>query len=152
MTALLLSWSTLASAAVLTVDPSSSADHPTIASAIEAAESGDTVALVGGTYAECVNTLGKDLTFTGPSTGPAAVIDGTGLCWSTVVAEAEETLSFSDLTIANTGGRGLYFWGGTVGLESVVFEALGASDVSGLSLIHISSPRDYAASRMPSSA
>ena len=131
MTGILLWWLTPAHAAVLTVDPATGSDYPTIAAAVEAASSGDTVVLVSGTYAECVDTQGKDLTISGPTTTPAAVIDGTGLCWSTVAAENGETLSLDHITIANTGGRGLYFWESSANLESVVFEALGAADVAG---------------------
>ena len=50
-------------AATLTV--SSGGTYSTIQSAVDAASSGDTVQVSSGTYSDCVDLSGKDLTLTG---------------------------------------------------------------------------------------
>ena len=131
MTALLLAWGLPASAATLVVDPSDPTAHATIAEAVAAATSGDTLALAGGTYTECVDPGGLDLTLEGPPSGTPATLDGTGACADTVTVEAGETLTLRTLSVANTGGRAVRFADSTVVLDGVTIDGAGAPDLAG---------------------
>ena len=66
-----------ASAATLAVDPSSSAAYATIQDAIDAASTGDTITVVAGTYTECLDPGGLDLTITGDGSS-TTILDGNG--------------------------------------------------------------------------
>ncbi len=131
MTLLLLVLAGPAHAATLVVDPTDSAAHATISDAVTAANSGDTISVAAGTYAECVDSGGKNLTFEGPSSGSPATLDGTGLCTSALVVQSGESVTVRNLALANAGGRGLYFSASTVELEGVTVDGAGAADVSG---------------------
>ena len=63
-------------AATLTVGPS---DYPSIQSAIDAASSQDTISISSGSYAECLDLGGKDLSLEGSG---SVTIDGSA-CNST---------------------------------------------------------------------
>ena len=107
---LLLALSVPSLAATITVDPSDALAYATIQDGINAATDGDTVEIAGGTYYECIDTDGKDLTITGSS----ATVDGAGSCTSTVEVQGGETVTFSGLTIRNTTYRGAHTDNSTV--------------------------------------
>ena len=52
-------------ASTLSVDPSDSSAYATIQDAIDSAASGDVVEVVSGTFTECIDTSGLDLTIIG---------------------------------------------------------------------------------------
>lgn len=119
-----------AGAATLTVDPSSSSAYATISDAIDAASSGDTVAVVAGTYRECVVLGGLDLTVTGAGSG-STEIDPRGGCSFAVEASEGETLTLTGFTLTNAGQRGLYGDEATLVLDDVVFDGLGSGSAYG---------------------
>jgi MYXO-CTERM domain-containing protein len=91
-------------AAELTVDPADSGAYATIQEAIDAASDGDTVSVVAGTYSECLDPGGKDLTLAGPASGAVATVDGATACGSaeaTVTLDDGETWTVTDLTVLN---------------------------------------------------
>ena len=107
-----------ASAAKLQVDLSDASAYATINAAIESAQSGDTISIAPGTYAECVLPYGKSLTFEG--SGPDSTrIDGTGLCDNTLSIWNGETVQMSEISLQNRGGRGVYNYYSTLTLHEV---------------------------------
>ena len=94
-------------AATRTVDPGSTTAYATVQDAVDASASGDTIDVVAGTYTECIDLDGKDLTITGSGSG-TATLDGGGGCAFVLTAEGGEALTLSGFTIENAGARGLY--------------------------------------------
>jgi len=76
---LVLAWTGAAlSQTVWRVDGQGGGDHETIQAAIEAAQSGDRIAVAPGTYRESVNFQGKAIRLYSLAGAEATVIDGTG--------------------------------------------------------------------------
>ena len=71
-------------AASLTVDPSDPGAYATIEDAISDAVDGDTVSVTSGTYYECIDTSGKDLTLVGAGSS-ATTLDGASACTNAVL-------------------------------------------------------------------
>ena len=111
-------------AATLEVDPTDASKYPTITAAIEAAASGDSITVVAGTFAECVDPGGRSLDLSGAGAG-LTVIDGTGACGNTLIVDGGETLTVSDLDLVNQGGRGIYLYYSTLSLDGVVLRDSG---------------------------
>lgn len=118
-------------AATLTVAPGS---YETISAAIDAAESGDIIAVTGSTtYTECLDTAGKDLTIAGPSstTGTLPVLDATGLCASAVAVQGGETVWFQHIDVIIPGGRAFYLNASTLHLDNITVDGAGDSSIDG---------------------
>ena len=113
-----------AAAATLTVDPSDASAYATIQSAIDGAASGDTITVVAGTYAECIDLGGLDLTITGADS-TTTTIDGEGACDVAIVADGGETAILSGFTVHNTGAQGLSGLNSDFTLDDMVFDGLG---------------------------
>ncbi|MEO0603189.1 MAG: right-handed parallel beta-helix repeat-containing protein, partial [Myxococcota bacterium] len=117
-----------ASAANLNVDPSNPSAYQTIQAAIDAANPSDTIAIQPGTYPDCVDTSGKDLTLQGVA-GPAmtairveSLCPGQGFASSSaIVVENGETVRITGLTLYGRGGA-LWANGADVTLDSVVLD------------------------------
>jgi len=127
----LLLWGMTSHAATLTVDPATSGAYPTIGDAISAAETGDTLSLASGTFTECIDTAGKDLTIEGPTTGAPAIIDGTGLCTSAITVQSGETVVMRNLHATHGDGRAFSLSASTLSLASVEVSETGTADLSG---------------------
>ena len=56
-----------------TLNVSSSGTYSTIQSAVDAASSGDTILVASGTYGDCVDLKGKDLTLTGAGSSSSTI-------------------------------------------------------------------------------
>jgi MYXO-CTERM domain-containing protein len=113
-----------ASAATLHVDPDSVTSFVTITSAVDAASSGDTITIAPGTYSECVYPNGKNLSIVG--SGPDSTrIDGTGQCDNTLSLWNGETVTVSELSLQNTGGRAVYHYYSDLTLEEVTISNSG---------------------------
>jgi hypothetical protein len=87
---MLPSWAT-----TWTVTPGTS-----IQSTINASITGDTLELQAGTYNECLNPNGRNLSFVGIGT---VLIDGS-TCSTTLTLAGNEVVDVSDLEMKNTGG------------------------------------------------
>ncbi len=87
----------IAVAAEIIIEPSGTNDA--LFSAIQSANSGDSIVLRQGSYQECVNTLGKDLVIKGVD---GAQIVGNGSCATLIQVEAGEVW-IQDLTVSHKG-------------------------------------------------
>jgi predicted outer membrane repeat protein/parallel beta-helix repeat protein len=122
-------------AATLVVDPSDSAAYATVQEAIDEAATGDTIDIAAGTFTECVDLSGLDLTLSGAGSG-STTLDGAGGCSPVVLAEDGETATISGMTIENDGQRGLEGDEAILTLDDVVFDGLGnASSYGGAAYI-----------------
>ena len=117
-------------AATLTVDPSDSAAYSTISSAIEAAASGDGISVVAGTFKECFDTGGKDLTITGAGSS-STKLDGKGSCANAVTIQGGETVSISGFQVKNSGKRGLYLANSNVSMDDLIIKDAGSTSING---------------------
>ena len=118
-------------ASTLSVDPSDSSAYATIQDAIDSAASGDVVEVVSGTFTECIDTSGLDLTIIGDG-ATSTIIDGAGTCTYTVTVDSGVTVSIEDLGVTNLGYRGIYVDNSVLSLSGVEVEgAAGAPDVVG---------------------
>jgi hypothetical protein len=90
--------------------------YPTIAAALVAAKSGDTVRVAAGTYQECV-MLVDGVTLSGPEVRagqpPAATLDGTGTCRPVVFGDATilHGATIKGFRIINAGSFGIWLMG-----------------------------------------
>ncbi len=109
LAAMLAALAPAARAADWCVDPAGSPCYTTIAAAIGAAASGDTINIHAGTYHEWNLTVGKSLAFVGAGAGQT-IVDGSRN--NRVFYVTADGVSFSNLTIQNgsaTGsGGGIY--------------------------------------------
>ncbi|MEC8278492.1 MAG: right-handed parallel beta-helix repeat-containing protein, partial [Myxococcota bacterium] len=103
--------------------------YPTIQSAIQAAQSGDTIIIPSGNYSECLDLLGKNLSLEGNG---SATVTGSG-CTYTVVADQGEQLNLSGLTIDHTYGRGISAQNSntSIVLDNVSILSIGANSWDG---------------------
>jgi len=118
-------------AATLTVDPAGSSTYATIQDAIDAASSGDTVVIVAGTFTECIDTSGIDLTLIGAG-AMNTTIDGASACTSAVSIVAGETVSLEDLSIANSGYRAIEVDSSTAALVGISVHGAGTTSTTTL--------------------
>ena len=116
-------------AATLTV--SSSSTYTTIQDAIDAASSGDTISVSSGTYTECVDTDGKDLTITGASAS-TTTLEGSSSCTSgALIIAGGETVSFTNFTVENAYGVGISVDSSFATFEDLSVESSGKLSTSG---------------------
>lgn len=128
---LLLALVAPALASTLTVDPSDSTAYATIQGAVDdAASSGDIINVVAGTYTECLDFDGKDLTLTGAGSSTTTV-DGDGACSFVLVAEGGETIAISGFTIENDEEQGLETLNSDITASDLIFSGLGSDSDSG---------------------
>ncbi len=119
-----------AHAATLSVGPTGT--YASLAEAVDAAISGDTLSLEAGEHAGCVDLGGKSLTLQGAAGSAATIVDAGGLCEDALYAGAGEALVISGLTVRNAGGRGLRIEGGaSLVAADLVVDGSGASDLNG---------------------
>ncbi|MBO85628.1 MAG: hypothetical protein CL927_09730, partial [Deltaproteobacteria bacterium] len=123
----LLALASPAHAASLTVDPSDATAYSSVQDAIDASTSGDTIAIVAGTFSECIDTSGKSLTLRGTGAS-ATTIDGASSCTSAVTITRGEFVTLEDLAIDNAYYRAILVEASTVTLDTVRLEGLGYSD------------------------
>ena len=116
-----------ASAATLQVDPGDPMAHATIGAAIESAQSGDHISIAAGTYLECLLPNGKNLSFEGNGTESTRV-EGTGLCDNTLSMWSGETVTVSNLSLQNDGGRAVYQYYSYLTLNQVHIANSGNAD------------------------
>ncbi|HND00401.1 MAG TPA: hypothetical protein PKW90_30015, partial [Myxococcota bacterium] len=92
--------------ATLTVG-SSGAGYTSINAAIAASSSGDTITVAAGSYSECVDMAGKNLTIqgAGPNTTTLSAPSG---CANLFTADSGESFSLSGFRLLNSGNRLLY--------------------------------------------
>ena len=112
----------VARAATLTVDPVDATAHATIQAAVDAAASGDTIEIAAGTYAECVDTGGRDLSLVGTGGSGATTVDGSGLCSAAFTVDAGEIVSVTGLTVLNATNRSFRVDSSTLELDDAVVD------------------------------
>jgi len=127
----LLSLTGATMAATSTVDPSDSAAYATIQDAIDAASDGDIIEIVAGTFTECIDTGGLDLSLMGAGAS-STIIDGAGACTDAVSIVSGETVSLEELSVANAGYRAIKVDSSVVALVGVSVD--GAGTTSGATL------------------
>lgn len=94
-------------AATLAVDRSGGATYESIQDAIDAASSGDTITVAAGTYAECIDTSGKDLSIEGADVDDVT-LNPRGVCTNAISVLSGETVSISGMEIRNGSYRAVY--------------------------------------------
>ena len=121
---MLVLWMASAMAATLTVGGSGS--YSSIQDAVDDAQSGDTIVVSSGSYAEKVSISGLDLTVTGSGSTQVEVNPTyTGTVF-TIDVSGGETVSISGFTIVPTTGRGIEVRGeGLVELSDLVIDSPG---------------------------
>ena len=115
-----------AQAATLTVDPDDASAYASVAEAVSAAESGDSIEVVAGTYSECLDTSGKSLTLRGD--GEVAL---EASCDPLLSVYSGETIVLEDLTLTSSTGRTVYLYWSTIEASNVSFVDSGTGTVDG---------------------
>ena len=110
-------------AATFTV--SSTGSYTTIQSAVDVAADGDTISVSAGTYSECVDLGGLDLTVLGAS-ATTTIVDGGGCSDGAFSLTGGETAEISDLTITNSSYPAVVLDGAVLSMDSVVIESSGS--------------------------
>jgi len=126
----ILAWSGLAAAATLSVDPGDAEAYATVAGALGAAVDGDSVAIVAGTYVECLDTGGISVTLTGLDGSGSTALEGPDAC-DAVLSVAEGAVTLQGLTLENAHGRGLTVTGGSLEATDLVVTNSGRDDLAG---------------------
>jgi uncharacterized protein (TIGR03382 family) len=124
----------ITSAATLSVDPADGAAYATVQAAVTAASSGDTITIAAGTYAECVDTGGKDLALVGLYGSGATTIDGSHLCTTVaaITVDGGEDVSVTGVTVLNATFRSFKLLNSTLELDDVVVDGNTNSGSTGL--------------------
>ncbi len=91
----------------IVVDPSGAGDHTTITAGIDAASTGDIVAVAAGTYTEDLDFLGKAITVQGTSGAAATFLVGSGE-GPAVVFDSGETSDAELIGFDISGGDGTF--------------------------------------------
>ncbi len=125
----------LVTAATLLVDPADPSAYATVQSAVEDASDGDTISVAAGSYVECVDPSGKDLTILGAGSD-ATTLDGTGVCKTvaTLTVDGGEEVSVQDLEIYNPHLRAIRLDQSTLELDGVLVQdgPTGLADSTGI--------------------
>ncbi len=106
------------------------ASGDSIQSAINNAVSGDVLILASGTYTECLDTSGKNLTIRGDSTS-TTTIDGSSCSTNSVVLATGENVLFEQMSLKNTNGRVFSVESSTLTLDGVDISDSGTSSLHG---------------------
>ena len=101
-----------------------------IQTAIANASSGDALILSSGTYSECLNTSGKNLTIRGNSVS-TTTIDGSSCSTNSVEIIGGENVIFENVSLKNTNGRVFSVEGSTLTLENVNVSDSGSNSTNG---------------------
>ena len=117
-----------AHAATITVGPSTTSDHTTIADALHGAVFGDIIEVAAGTYTECLWLQGRSVTIRGVDGADATVLDCAGGASEAILADMGETLELEGITVLNPGRRGLRFVGGELRASEVVLSGVGGAE------------------------
>ena len=119
----------LHSSVLLAADISISSSD-SIQTAIASASSGDVLILSSGTYSECLNTSGKNLTIRGNSVS-TTTIDGSSCSTNSVEITGGENVIFENVSLKNTNGRVFSVEGSTLTLENVNVSDSGSNSTNG---------------------
>ncbi len=130
MLSLLSMLTSTALGATLHVAADGSASYASIQGAIDAAVSGDTIAIAAGEYTDPFDLSGKSLTLIGAGT-EITVIDGRGEHDQLIWADDGEALRLESMTLSNTYHQGLVVAGGSLEAEDVLFYDMGSPDLFG---------------------
>ena len=112
---------------------SSAGPYTSIGAAITAAASGDTISVAAGTWTECVDTAGKDLTVEGAGLA-STTLTASAACESAFVVDNGESVTLRDLTITHPSYRALAVSGSTLALDGVKVANSGSYAYSGAGL------------------
>ncbi len=123
---LLLALCIPAFAANFTVDSLGGGDFTAIQDAIDAAASGDTIAVAAGTYAEILDFDGKDLSIASTDGSASTFLVGRGTNAVTFENGESSAASLAGFTIQTGSTRGLYIEGASPAVTDVVFDGLGS--------------------------
>jgi len=118
----------------LVVDPADSDAHATVAAAVAAAASGDRIEIAAGSYTECLDSGGLDLTFVGVDGAASTTLQGDPDCADLLSVTAGETVALEGLTMTNVLGRAIDAAGSALTLRSMVLTGSGHPEVSGSAL------------------
>ena len=119
----------LHSSVLLAADISISSSD-SIQTAITNASSGDVLILSSGTYSECLNTSGKNLTVRGDSVS-TTTIDGSSCSGNSVEITGGESILFENVSLKNTNGRVFSVDESTLTLENVNVSDSGTNSTNG---------------------
>jgi hypothetical protein len=100
-------------------------DAPTVAETLALSQSGDTL-VIEGLWKECLDTGGRSLIITGNG-----ILDGSGLCESTVRVASGEVVTIEGLTVLNREGRAFDLEWSTISLNRVLVAESGREDLQG---------------------
>lgn len=79
---------------------SSAGPFTTIGAAITTASSGDTIGVAAGTWSECLDTAGKNLTIVGAGAA-STILTGGATCANLIAVDNGESVSLSDLAVTH---------------------------------------------------
>ena len=105
---------------------SSAGPFTTIGAAITTASSGDTISVAAGTWSECLDTAGKNLTIFGAGT-TSTVITAGSTCANGIAVDNGESVTLSDLTVTHPSYRALYVVSSSLTLSAVTVSASGST-------------------------
>ena len=104
--------------------------YTSVGAAITAAASGDTISVGAGTWTECLDTAGKDLTIEGAGLA-STTLTASAACESGLVIDGGETVVLADLTVTHPYYRAITVTGSTLALRSVKVANSGSYSYNG---------------------